>query len=300
MRELRQAVVACVVAGGFVLASACGSDTNGGTAGSGGTAGNAGKAGSGGNANAGGSGTGGRTGMGGSSAAAGTSSNGGASGMSAAGASFGAGAPGVAGAGGAAGEANEAAGGSAGTSGLPGGEPSHKVVFVTSVGFKGNFGGVTGADAKCQERADAVKLAGTYKAWLSGSELSSSPSVRFTHADVPYVLLDGSVVADNWTDLTDGSLQHAISLSELHTTLSFFAFTFTLADGTPGLADSASKTCYQGNNCTCDDWTNDQGQGSPTPGSAVGQTYGTDKHWTDYSFLNGCGDTGISLYCFEQ
>jgi hypothetical protein len=227
--------------------------------------------------------------------------------MNAAGASFTAGAGGAGtvdgaagGAGGAAGEGNDAAAGSAGESGIQGGEPSHKVVFVTSVGFRGNFGGVAGADAKCQARADAVKLAGTYKAWLSGAELSSSPSVRFTHPDVPYVLVDGSVVADNWADLTDGTLQHAINLSEVHTKLSFFAFTFTLADGTPGLAGSASQTCYQGNNCTCDDWTNGETQGSPTPGSAVGQTYGTDKQWTDYSFLNGCGDTGISLYCFEQ
>jgi hypothetical protein len=297
MRELRQAVVACVLASGFVLASACGSDPSGGSAGNAGSAGSAGHAGS--ASGGGGSGAGGRSGAGGSGAVAGTS-NGGAGAINAAGASFGAGAPGVAGAGGAAGEANEAAGGSAGTSGIQGGDPTHKLVFVTSVGFKGDFGGVTGADAKCQARADAVKLAGTYKAWLSGSALSSSPSVRFTHAAVPYVLLDGSVVANDWADLTDGTLQHAINLSEVHTKLSFFAFTFTLADGTPGLAGSASQTCYQGNNCTCDDWTNGETQGSPTPGSAVGQTYGTDKQWTDYSFLNGCGDTGISLYCFEQ
>jgi hypothetical protein len=75
-------------------------------------------------------------------------------------------------------------------------------------------------------------------------------------------------------------------------------YSFTLIDGTPGLAGSISDNCY-GGDCNCNGWTNDQGQGTPTPGSAVGQPYATDKNWTEYSFYNGC-DSETSLYCFEQ
>jgi len=42
-------------------------------------------------------------------------------------------------------------------------------VFVSSVSFKGNLGGLTGADAKCQAEADgpaSIVPAGTYLAWL--------------------------------------------------------------------------------------------------------------------------------------
>src|SRR5207248_2675590 len=43
----------------------------------------------------------------------------------------------------------------------------NKRVFVTSVMYDGNLGGLAGADAKCQARATAASLSGTYKAWLS-------------------------------------------------------------------------------------------------------------------------------------
>ena len=292
MKEHQQAAVLGLLACGLVLASACNSDGDG-AAGGGASAGRAG------NAQAGDAARGGDAGhaQGGAPARQGE-----------AGSVENAGAGGTAGAalesgdsGGQAGDESGSAG-SAGSWPSDGGDPTHKVVFVTSTRYGGNFGGVTGADDKCQERALAVNLLGTYKAWISGNELASSPSARFTHSTVPYRLLDGSVVADDWADLTDGTLQHAINLSEIRSKISFFALTFTLADGTPGLFHSISTTCYTGNNCNCDNWTNDQSSGTPTPGSAVGQTYAVDEKWTDYSFGNDCGDgpDGPSLYCFEQ
>jgi hypothetical protein len=44
-----------------------------------------------------------------------------------------------------------------------------KTVFVTSATFKGNLGGLTGADDKCQAEADgpaSIVPSGTYMAWL--------------------------------------------------------------------------------------------------------------------------------------
>ncbi|MCB1058064.1 MAG: hypothetical protein KDD11_21405, partial [Acidobacteria bacterium] len=59
------------------------------------------------------------------------------------------------------------------------------IVFVTSVGHDGNFGGLAGADAFCQSLADAVSLGGTFKAWLSDS--TTSPADRFAHRSESYV-----------------------------------------------------------------------------------------------------------------
>ncbi len=40
-------------------------------------------------------------------------------------------------------------------------------VFVTSTAYDGNLGGIAGADAKCQARADGASLGGTWKAMIS-------------------------------------------------------------------------------------------------------------------------------------
>src|SRR5438045_3087614 len=47
--------------------------------------------------------------------------------------------------------------------------PKPKLVFVTSTAYVGNLGGLQGADMKCQARAAAGRLRGTFLAWLSGT-----------------------------------------------------------------------------------------------------------------------------------
>jgi Protein of unknown function (DUF1554) len=59
-------------------------------------------------------------------------------------------------------------------------------VFVTSTTHTGNLGGLDGADAICQARAESLNSAapaGTYKAWLSTA--AESAAARLTHATVP-------------------------------------------------------------------------------------------------------------------
>jgi hypothetical protein len=102
-----------------------------------------------------------------------------------------------------------------------------KVVFVTSTLYDGNFGngmvtlGHLIADQRCQERAAAAGLAGTFKAWISGrvdtgeGPLPHGVVDRFTQNPGPYQLVDGTQVADGWADLTNGSLDHAIDRTEL-------------------------------------------------------------------------------------
>ncbi len=88
-----------------------------------------------------------------------------------------------------------------------------RTVFVTSATFKGNLGGLAGADAKCQAEADgpaSVVPAGTYLAWLSDG--TDSPDTRFTKSSHPYLLPDGAKIAEDFADLTDGSILHPINI----------------------------------------------------------------------------------------
>ncbi len=92
-------------------------------------------------------------------------------------------------------------------------DDNEKTVFVTSAVFDGNLGGLAGADAKCQAAADgpaSVVPSGTYLAWLSDG--TDSPDTRFTKTAHPYLLPDGTKIAEDFFDLTDGSILHAIDI----------------------------------------------------------------------------------------
>ena len=71
------------------------------------------------------------------------------------------------------------------------------------------MGGIAGADAICASEADTAGLDGEFKAWLS--TLSSAAADRLAQSSVPYVLVNRTRVADNWDDLTDGSIQAPIN-----------------------------------------------------------------------------------------
>ncbi len=125
---------------------------------------------------------------------------------------------------------------------------AQKTVFVTSAKFKGNLGGLTGADAKCQAQADgpaSIVPSGTYLAWLSDG--TDSPDTRFTKSAHPYILPNGTKIAEDFTDLTDGSLLHSIDIDPTGEPVGLnFFWTGTNADGT-----SASSSV------SCDGWMAD-------------------------------------------
>ncbi len=82
--------------------------------------------------------------------------------------------------------------------------------------FASSLGGLPGADDKCNTLAMEAELAnaGSFLAWLSAED--KSPMSRMVHHDQPYLLLDGqTIIADSWTDLTDGSLDAPIMIDEL-------------------------------------------------------------------------------------
>lgn len=155
-------------------------------------------------------------------------------------------------------------------------------VFVTSTRYRPNFGGLTGAAAKCQERADVGKLGGIWEAWLSDSITSASE--RLEQFNGPYKRLDNKIVANNWLDLTDGSLQNPISMTELGIQQSHSSvWTNTLANGNKG-------------ENSCDNWTSISDTLKGNTGGADSFKY---KYWTEGGY--GRCDAGFdNLYCFEQ
>ncbi len=161
-------------------------------------------------------------------------------------------------------------------------DDNQRTVFVTSTTYTGNIGGLAGADTECDNRALAGGLVGTYKAWLSTS-LTDNPANLFEKSTEPYLRTDGVLIANDWTDLTDGSLQNPIDRDESGQQVAAFAWTGTKKDGTPDP------------DLDCGDW----GSSSSTLTGRVGSTFGTMHDWTDAGSPRDC-DNSHRLYCFEQ
>ncbi len=179
-------------------------------------------------------------------------------------------------------------GGGGGGSGGTGGSSSEKIVFVTADDWPGliGSGGTSGADTECQTAATNAGLSGTYKAWIGGV-FGDDPNNNFLQATVPYRLVDGTTVADDWTDLTDGTLDNGIDLDENGASV-LAAPVWTQVNSSGGRT---------GTGCPF---------GSSTPWNWVGTgksggrglSGATDSTWTSNS-TQTC-EKLAHLYCFEQ
>ncbi|MBX3203478.1 MAG: DUF1554 domain-containing protein [Labilithrix sp.] len=165
------------------------------------------------------------------------------------------------------------------------GVPVKRVIFISSVTYTGDLGGATGADARCQQLADASEYAGkTFKAWIS--DASSSPSTRFTK-NGEFVRPDGTLVATSWADLTDGSIAVPINVNEHRTVVAAqWVFSGTKENGT--VVDEA--------NVTCNNWTT-----SVRDGALFGHVgySGYTNSWSDLGGGNYC-DMPHRIYCVQQ
>ena len=165
-------------------------------------------------------------------------------------------------------------------------DPNEKTVFVTNAKFHSNLGGLAGADAKCQAEADdlaSIVPSGTYLAWLSDG--TDSPDTRFTKSAHPYVLPDGTKIAEDFTDLTDGSILHPIKIDPTGKPLGLQEFwTGTNPDGT------TTQLLV-----TCNGWTGDTSPGSH---GMAGSTIQKSTLWS--AKYPGRCSSSYKLACFQQ
>lgn len=156
--------------------------------------------------------------------------------------------------------------------------PTANVMFVTSVGYTGDLGGITGGDARCQDRAAAAGLPGTYLAWLSDSTHDARDRLAGARG---WVRPDGLPVADTIDDLVWSRLYYPPLLDE---------FGHTLADDvTEGAV--MTGTSYDGRVSAgdhCQDWT------STDDGALSGDPHDVG-HWS-YGAVMNCS-LPSRLYC---
>ncbi|HEX4403489.1 MAG TPA: hypothetical protein VH560_01595, partial [Polyangia bacterium] len=125
---------------------------------------------------------------------------------------------------------------------------------------------------------------------------------RFSRDVGPYVRVDGIVVANNWTDLTSGTLRHPIDLNELGgppgTGVGNIAPDVVMTNTS---VDGMLSTLAAGDG-SCKDWSDPMATNVVIGVSA----FSTDE-WTEGGVESSdaastsavCGGTA-DLYCFEQ
>jgi hypothetical protein len=175
---------------------------------------------------------------------------------------------------------------------------SAHLIFVTSTVHTCALGGLTGADAICQARAQASSLPGTYKAWLA--DANGSPSTRMTHHLGLYQLVTGAAIAQGWGDLTDGNLANKIDRTETGVQLG-------------GVLCDASQptTCH----FICEGgevWSNVDGAGNRRPGiadcggwtatgnSTAGNNGKLDVTWTAGTCTPIASGSALPIFCVQQ
>ena len=157
------------------------------------------------------------------------------------------------------------------------------LVFVTQGAFQGNFGGLAGADARCQAAARQAGLPGVFRAWLSTA--AEPAGARIAHRNVPYVMPGGIRVADNYDDLTDGDLAHPIDRTE-----------YGAAVASPFLARTATTAAGRALSPTCADWTSRRRY----DGGWWGAVDMATPAWSRTGVFPGRCDYLAHLYCLEQ
>jgi hypothetical protein len=165
-------------------------------------------------------------------------------------------------------------------------------VFVTSTVHVGALGGLAGADAICQARADAAKIGGTYRAWLSTVVIAAR--ARLDHHPGRYALVDGTIVADGWIELTSGALRHAIDRTESGGQPPIG--TMGCVTGAPAVRTNTTPAGASGA-FDCAGFTKTT---NPPDGEApYGNPSATGVGWTAACLDRACDKTA-ALYCVEQ
>lgn len=160
-----------------------------------------------------------------------------------------------------------------------------RYVFVTSTSVAGNFAeGLRSPIARARDLCDEAAtrspiLRGrSFEPWLSIDDPDESAREQVLEGTLPYLLLDGAVIADSFAELASGQLKHPIDRTEANEAIAAKVWTGSTPGGGPG-----------GPNCT--DWRATTGEGR------VGDTTKQDGSWS-FSTTLGCAGQA-HLYCIE-
>ncbi len=161
-------------------------------------------------------------------------------------------------------------------------DTADRVVFVTSTTYDGNLGGIAGGDAKCQARATAAGLYGTFKALLADGTTNSK--TRLAASPGRYVRVDGVAIANDDASFWSNVHLAGISVEEMGTNVgSVNVHTGSDALGVGGPANNS-----------CLDWsTNAAGNIGMR-----GVTSATNNSWINQS-QQAC-NLQNHLYCVRQ
>lgn len=158
-----------------------------------------------------------------------------------------------------------------------------KRMFVTSLTYAPNFGGLIGGDAICSNRAAAAALQGKWVAFLSTSTVNAITRIP----NARWVRLDGKTVFNSTLDIANELAPLAtLNLNEFGQLQTYQSVWTGSAPG--GLINTLGYTCQ--------DWTsaatNDLG--------IMGQDdSNNNQYWLDAS-NNNCSFYNHCLYCFEK
>jgi len=162
----------------------------------------------------------------------------------------------------------------------------HKVIFKTTSVYDGDLDGPTGADSKCASEAEGVgsKVSGrTFRAWVSGDLASDFQNLdRVMHrSTLPYTLVDGTLLADDYADLTDGTIANVINLDATGAASPRDSFVWT---GLSNFGQFGISNCsnWSSNNMSI---SGDVGQSTTNLWSATGASSCSNEY---------------HLYCIEQ
>lgn len=174
-----------------------------------------------------------------------------------------------------------------------------RIAFVTSESYDGALGGLSGADLKCVLAALRAGIANatTFRAWLSDG--LDSPATRFEQVDlagVPYILLNGRVLADDFAELVALGPRTGIAITETGEAV-FQQFVWTNTSAFGEVFDPMNH---------CADWLSASGQLStrtgvnalPVENGPAWDAWRDERQYT--TVTNRACNTPLRLYCFED
>jgi len=144
--------------------------------------------------------------------------------------------------------------------------------FVTSTKQTANLGGLSGADAICQARANAASLPGTFRAFLSTSTVDAIN--RFGTAR-GWIRTDGKPFLDKLTDITTSHVLYPVRLDENGTDIGSDIY-FTGSNNLGTLFISGA----------CSDWTS-----ASSSATTAGGLSDANSDRVAYGAIRYCGDS---------